>query len=642
MPDKHTLFPKGDVGHEGFEPRREGLDTFEDVCRRRLSRRSLIKGAAAFAPLFAITGTASEKAHGQSVPGRIGFTPIPGDATDSITVPDDYTSYSVLSWGDPVAPGAPAFDLANMTAEAQRQQAGYNCDFLGWFDLPFGGILTVNHEYTNGELMFPNYDSDTATSEQNAIEQAAHGLSVVQLRSIRTAQGLRWEVVPNSRLNRRLHSETEFLITGPVAGHPLMKTSYDGAGTMVRGTLNNCGGGITPWGTLLTAEENFDQYFANRDALPNGLAKDAMARFGTPASGGSRPWYKTHSRFDIAMEPNEPNRFGWVVEVDPYDPDWQPRKRTAIGRFKHEAAGTTLSKNKRAVVYSGDDARFEYVYKFVSKGAFNPSDREGNKTLLDEGTLYVARFNDDGTGEWLPLIQGQNGLTAVQGFPTQAEVLLFARQAADILGATQMDRPEDIDVNPVNGHVYVALTNNTRRTAEQVDEANPRPNNAAGHIIEIRELDGDNAATEFNWELFMLCGDPRKADSGTYFAGFDPAEVSPIACPDNLSFDRSGNLWIATDGQPSVITGFNDAIFACPTAGPERGYVRQFLSSVVGCETASLIFNTSENALFVAIQHPGEGGTFEEPRSRFPDGGMPRPTVIGVSRTRAPWKIGQA
>jgi secreted PhoX family phosphatase len=642
MPDQYTLFPKGDVGHEGFEPRREGLDTFEDVCRRRLSRRSLIKGAAAFAPLFAIAGTAPEKAQGQSVPGRIGFTPIPGDGTDSITVPAGYTSYSVLSWGDPVEPGAPAFNPNNLTAEAQRQQSGYNCDFLGWFDLPFGGILTVNHEYTNPELMFANYSSANATAEQNAIEQAAHGLSIVQVRSIRSAQGLRWEVVPNSRLNRRLHSETEFLITGPVAGHPLMKTSYDGTGTMVRGTLNNCGGGITPWGTLLTAEENFDQYFANRGALPNGLAKDAMARFGTPVSGGSRPWYRTHARFDIAMEPNEPNRFGWVVEVDPYDPSWQPRKRTALGRFKHEAAGTTLSKNKHAVVYSGDDARFEYVYKFVSKGTFNPSDRDANKTLLDEGTLYVARFNDDGTGEWLPLIQGENGLTAVQGYSSQAEVLLFARQAADILGATQMDRPEDIDVNPVNGHVYVALTNNSNRTAEQVDEANPRANNRAGHIIEIRELGGDNAATEFNWEIFMLCGDPRVANSDAYFAGFDPSQVSPLACPDNLAFDRAGNLWIATDGMPNVISAFNDGIFACPTAGADRGYVRQFLSGVTGCEVASLVLNTNENALFVTIQHPGEGGTFERPTSRFPFGIMPRPTVIAVSRTRAPWKIGQA
>ncbi|MCB1018415.1 MAG: PhoX family phosphatase [Bryobacterales bacterium] len=642
MPVNKTLFPQGDVGFEGSEPRRESLDTFEDVCKRRLSRRSLFKGAAAFAPLFAVAGAAPEQAKAQGAPGQLNFPAVAGNALDSITVPQDYHSYSVLSWGDPVAPGAPAFDILNQTPEAQRQQAGYNCDYLGWFDLPFGGILTVNHEYTNPEMMFANYDPDAATELINAVEQAAHGVSVVQLRSIRTAQGLRWEVVPNSRLNRRLHSETEFLITGPAAGHPLMKTSYDGTGAIVRGTLNNCGGGITPWGTLLVAEENFDQYFANRGALPDGLAKDSMARFGTPASGGSRPWYKTHSRFDIALEPNEPNRFGWVVEIDPYDPDWQPRKRTAVGRFKHEAAATTLSKNKNAVVYSGDDSRFEYVYKFVSAGTLAQADRDANKTLLDEGTLYVARFNDDGTGEWLPLIQGENGLTAVNGFASQAEVMLFARQAADILGATQMDRPEDIEIHPRNGNVYIALTNNTRRTAEQVDAANPRANNAAGHIIELRELGGDNAATEFNWDIFMLCGDPADAATETYFAGFDPTKVSPIANPDNLAFDRAGNLWIATDGMPNVISGHNDGIFAVPVEGPERGFLRQFLSSVVGCETSSLIFNTAENALFVSIQHPGEGGTFEAPESHFPDGGAPRPTVIAVSRTRAPWKIGQA
>lgn len=643
MSHEKALFPKGDTGHEGWEPRRETGDTFEEVCERRLSRRSLLKGAAAFAPLFTVAGVTSEKASAQGAPGQLRFTPIEGDATDEVTVPEGYRAYSVLSWGDAVDPGAPAFDINNQTAAAQRRQAGYNCDFLGWFDLPFGGILTVNHEYTNPELMFANYDPATATAEQNAVEQAAHGVSIVQVRAIRTAQGLRWEVVPNSNLNRRLHSETEFLITGPAAGHPLMKTSYDGTGTMVRGTLNNCGGGMTPWGTLVTCEENFDQYFANRDALPDGLAKDALARFGVRSEGGRRPWYTTHSRFDLAQEPNEANRFGWNVEIDPYDPDWQPRKRTAMGRFKHEGANTTLSTNKHAVSYSGDDARFEYVYKFVSKGTFKPNDRDANKTLLDEGTLYVARFDDDGTGEWLPLVYGEGPLTAINGFPSQAEVLMFARQAADLLGATQMDRPEDIDVHPKNGNVYVALTNNTRRTEEQVDAANPRANNRFGHIVEIKELGGDNAATQFNWEIFVLCGDPRQEDFDGFFAGFDPSLVSPIANPDNLMFDRTGNLWIATDGMPRVIEdGRSDGIFACAVEGPEKGFIRQFLSAVPGAEVASLIVNSSENVLFAAIQHPGEGGTFEEPVSSFPDGSAPRPTVVGVSRVRAPWKIGQA
>jgi hypothetical protein len=421
-------------------------------------------------------------------------------------------------------------------------------------------------------------------------------------------------------------------ITGPAAGHPWMQTSYDPSGTRVRGTLNNCGGGKTPWGTYLTAEENFDQYFANRDSLPEGTLKNLHARFGVPTGASGRRWEEFHPRFDVGQEPNEANRFGWVVEIDPFDPASVPKKRTALGRTKHEAAITTISKSGKAVVYSGDDARFEYVYKFVSDGQYNPNDRAANFGLLDTGTLYAAKFNDDGTGEWLPLIFGQEPLTVTSGYTSQGDVLIKTRFAADAVGATPMDRPEDIEVSPVTKKVYVALTNNTARTEAQVDAANPRANNRFGHIIEITETGNDNAALTFTWEIFILCGDPANAEAGTYFAGFDPSQVSPVSCPDNLLFDNSGNLWIATDGQPGTLAA-NDGVFAVPTEGAERGWVRQFFSACREAEVASLELNFFNNAMFIAVQHPGENGTYEEPTSLWPDKKVPsRPSVVVVTK----------
>ncbi len=426
-----------------------------------------------------------------------------------------------------------------------------------------------------------------------------------------------------------------------------MRTNFDPTGMSTQGTFNNCGGGKTPYNTFLTCEENFDQYYGNGDGQTNELAAQANARFGIRAEGGSRQWYQYVDRFDLRKDPNNPNTQGWVVEIDPYDPTATPVKRTALGRFKHEASSTTTSAAGQVVVYSGDDARFEYIYKFVSESPVNTASREANFGILDSGTLYVARLNDDGTGDWLRLVAGEGPLTAVNGFPTQAEVVLFARQAADLLGATQMDRPEDIDVSPTTGYAYVALTNNTRRTEDQVDAANPRPSNSFGHIVEIRELNGDAAAEQFNWDIFMLCGEPGSESSDTpsgrtYFAGYDETQVSPIANPDNLAFGTDSVLWIATDGQPRTAVGGNDGIFACPTEGPERGHNQQFLSSVAGCEVASLVFNAQQTALFASIQHPGEGGVRDtDIVSNFPDGEQPpRPTVIGIGKKGGTGRIG--
>jgi hypothetical protein len=310
-----------------------------------------------------------------------------------------------------------------------------------------------------------------------------------------------------------------------------------------------------------------------------------------------------------------------------------PTKHTALGRFRHEGATCVVAHDGRVAVYSGDDERFDYMYKFVTAGRFSAFNREANFGLLDEGTLYVAKFNDDGSGDWLPLVFGEGPLTPENGFASQAEVLINTRGAADLVGATRMDRPEDIETNPVNGKVYCVMTNNTQRTAEQVDAANPRSPNRHGHIIELTEDHDDHTAETFTWEIFILCGDPNNPDDDSYFAGFDASLVSPISSPDNITFDLQGNLWIATDGQPSTF-GMNDGIYAVPVDGPERGYLRQFLSGVPGGEMASLAFNPNNHALFCSVQHPGEGSTIDNPSSTWPDGTTPpRPSVIVVERT---------
>jgi hypothetical protein len=438
--------------------------------------------------------------------------------------------------------------------------------------------------------------------------------------------------VLDSPYNRRVTATTPISIVGPAAGHDLLKTRADSTGMEVIGTLNNCAGGLTPWGTFVSCEENFHQYFGNRALLnEDDPLLTLHARMGMPEAASERQWERFVDRFDVTKEPNEAFRFGWAVEIDPYDATSVPVKRTALGRFKHEAVNLVVTPSGNVVVYSGDDERFEYVFKFVSTGVYNPDDRAANMNLLDEGTLFVARFAADGTGEWLPLTYGEGPLTEENGFASQADVLINARGAGDVLGATKMDRPEDIEHNPVNGKVYMVMTNNTERGtpvgAEGPNPSNPRPENQHGHIIEVTE-DGDSAATTFTWDIFLLAGDP--ADESTYFAGFPKEQVSPISSPDNITFDLDGNLWISTDGQPRTLQ-VNDGLFAVPVDGPERGYLRQFFSGVPGSEVSGPVFTPDNTTLFLEIQHPGEGGTYSEPASRWPDGeGPPRPALVVI------------
>jgi secreted PhoX family phosphatase len=677
LPDNRDV-PAGAVGDEASGTRGTG-EYFGDILERRVKRRTILKGAGAVSVGLVLGGggilPGKVRADDEDPGERIRFKPIAPSSADQVIVSDGYSHGIILRWGDPLFPGAPDFKLDNQSRARQEQQFGFNCDFIGWFpqpcsDVPSGdelasmgvkyfdlsrdsskqALLTVNHEYTSGYQMFPGYqikDDDPfvgadPTRDQVETEIAAHGMSVVEI-ELRDGK---WHFVIDSPFNRRITGYTEIEIAGPLGGHALLQTSggYDDSGTKVWGMLNNCAGGKTPWGTVLSCEENFDQYFANFGEDPLSL------RIAAPSGPSDRKWENHEQRFDLSIHPNEYNRFGYVVEIDPYDPSSKPKKRTALGRFKHEGAVPAIGPDGRMVIYSGDDARFEYVYKFVTDDKFDPHDRGHNMNLLDHGTLYVAKFNDDGTGEWLAL-------------PEDAGSIINTRGAADALGATKMDRPEDVDVSPTTGKVYITMTKNEKRgTGESeglqadpgVDAANPRDDNRWGHIIEIIEgTDGgmDHTSVVFRWEMFMLCGDPSQQGGITelndltadeaYFAGFDPSEVSPIAAPDNIVFDKIGNLWIATDGQPSA-PGFgqNDGVFACPTEGPSRGWNRQFLSGIPGGEICGPEFSGDNRSFFCGIQHPGEGGGLPNTKSGWPDGdNPPKPSIIAV-RHRDGEKIG--
>ncbi len=616
-------------------------ETFEEIVQRRLSRRTLLIGALKAVPLLMLAPACGPSMTPAPVEGELeggcseelAFEPITLSNEDRVIVPRDYAAQVLIRWGDPLFPGVSTFDVYTQTPLLQTQQFGFNCDFLGFFSQPYSqnpspGLLVVNHEYTSGTEMFPGYVPGSPTKDQVDIELAAHGVTVVE---VERRMGREWQYSLDSSFNRRITGETEIDITGPAAGHDWMTVSYDPTGTRVRGVLNNCGGGKTPWGTLLTCEENFNQYFANADSTSDPQKRAVHSRYGLPTGASERRWEQYYTRFDLALEPNEPFRFGWVVEIDPYNPQFVPKKRTALGRFKHEAAAVVLAPDNRAVVYSGDDERFDYLYKFVSAGSFHQTSREANFGLLDTGTLYVAKFDDTGSGQWLPLVYGQGPLVPVNGFSSQGDVLINTRGAADLLGATKMDRPEDIETNPVNHKVYCVMTNNTSRTAP--NGANPRSPNRHGHIIELTEAGDDPTALTFTWEIFMLCGDPNNPADGAVFAECEPGDVSPISRPDNITFDGCGNLWIATDGQPSSF-GKNDGIFAVPVDGSERGCVRQFLSGPVDTELASLEFNTDFTALFASVQHPGEGGGLANPTSTWPDStSPPRPSVVAIVKT---------
>jgi uncharacterized protein len=461
---------------------------------------------------------------------------------------------------------------------------------------------------------------------------AAHGGAVVEIRRVNGE----WQVVKDSKYTRRITAETPMDITGPAAGHDRMKTSADPTGRKVRGMINNCAGGVTPWGTWLSCEENFNGYFwgALSDTHPEAKNYKRYG-IGTPAYA----WGKFHDRFDLAKEPNEANRFGWVVEIDPFDPTFVPKKRTALGRTKHEGAAGITNSDGRYVIYLGDDERFDYVYKFVTAGKVDMRNRAANFSLLDEGILYVAKYNPDGKGTWLPVVHGQGPLTEANGFKSQADVLIETRRAADLLGATKMDRPEDIEANPQTNRVYVMLTNNTRRKDDQVDAANPRANNAFGHIVEMMPDGGDHASTAFTWEVLVKCGDPSVASVGATFSS-ETTRNGWFGMPDNCAIDSQGRLWISTDGNNAKATGRADGLWAMETEGEMRGTSKHFFRVPVGAEMCGPFFTPDDETLFLAVQHPGEAEegapvSFDNPITRWPDfkdGMPPRPSLLVVTK----------
>ncbi|WP_345710656.1 PhoX family phosphatase [Kineococcus glutinatus] len=718
-----TCFYKCGNACDAAVPNRTDNPTFADVVRAAVSRRSVLKvgGVSALVVSAASSAAAADgeratkaalDAAGADTPwaalpgSDLTFWPVEQNLDDELVTAHGYQYSVVMRWGDPVEEGAPVFDVDRQTPEAQAKQFGYNCDYIGLLPLGEGelrALLVVNHEYTNEQLMFSGVASEDAptTPEQKRIAMMAHGISVVEVE--REPGSGRWRQGTPSGYNRRITADTPMELTGPVAGSEYVRTSADPEGRTVLGTLNNCAGGMTPWGTTLHGEENFNQYFGTSAPIVEHRAEPRLARYGVSAEDRAvRHWEDVDPRFDLAKEPNEVNRFGYVVELDPYDPTAKPKKRTAMGRFKHEGANIQIAEDGRVVAYSGDDERFDYIYKFVSHKRYAPGDdpasRAHNLTLLEDGDLYVARFTGDspaeqidgsgevpvdggfdGTGQWIPLVL--DGRSMIPG-KSVAWVLTFTRLAADRLGKrldergnfydpaapvvvapemvpTRMDRPEDIQVNPVNGRVYAALTNNSNRT-EGPDEANPRTRswgfdleegtyeeragNRNGHVVEWQETNGA-AGTDFYWRIFLLAGDPE--DPGTYFAGYDKSQVSALSCPDNLEFDPAGNLWISTDGNvlstrnrlAGTFAGTNDGLFAVPTAGPERGHVKAFLTVPLGAECSGPLISRDARSVFVSVQHPGEttGSTRDTPSSTWPDRApfrpFPRPSVAVVYRT---------
>lgn len=651
-------------------------NTFGRVMDRHLARRALLKGGAAAAAAAAVPGVLLGGAgEAEAAPAPLTFQAVAQTQADTITVPPGYVPQVVIKWGDALFPGVAPFNIYAQTGADQARRFGFNNDMLALFPLPYGSpaklggrfphpsyLMCVNHEYSVGANQFPDYPilgaRDTTAANglptRNQVEamMEALGCSVVEINLV---DG-RWVPNVNSAYNRRVTATTLMDVTGPARGDTLLQTPADPTGTVIKGTFANCSGGLTPWGTYLSAEENFDGYFNNLNGMTNASLKathSLLANINRAATVATATdftlfWEAYDARFDLSKPEGEkePFRFGWVVEIDPYTPTARPKKRTALGRFKHEAAQSVLNANDRVTVYTGDDERFQYVYKFISTGTMNRANRAANDTLLDDGVLYVAKFNDNGSGQWLPLTFATINALAPGRFRNQADVLIRAREAADVLGATPMDRPEDIeaprDTNwRGNGKVYVVCTNNTNRTAAQVNGPNPRASNAAGHIIEITETGNDHAATTFSWSIFLLAGDPAAASGSRInvsLNGVPTFRGDAFGAPDNIAFDSTGNLFIATDGTAPTTPNCNDMVLVTPTSGAFPREVKRFLVGPFSCEICGPLVSPDDTTFFCAIQHPGEEGTIVDRTARakristWPTGTTPMPAIVAVRR----------
>nr|VVV05519.1 hypothetical protein AW0309160_02999 [Aliivibrio wodanis] len=602
---------------------------FSNMVNARLSRRGFLIGtAAAGAGAFLALNPVAKAIAGSMDSSLLNFEAIATSTSDSIILPKGYSSSTLMSWGDPIFANAPQFNPnGKQDSKAQALQFGDNTDGMSVFPLSNDrAILAVNNEYTNYEYLF-EHQGKAMTADDVLKAQAAVGITIVEI----AKKNGQWVMDPTGKANRRITANTEMKMTGSAAGHNLLKTKADPTGKKVLGTFNNCANGETPWGTYLTCEENFNDFFGSEQ---NAALTADDKRYGINAEQSDYQWHNFDERFDVSKNPNEPNRFGWVVEIDPNDPTSTPLKRTALGRFKHENAALVVNDDGHVVVYLGDDDRGEHLYKFVSKGKYQEGNNSANRDLLEDGTLYVAKFamkenKLEGDGQWLELTYGKNGLTKENGFNSQAEVMIFARRAATQVGATTMDRPEWVAVHPDKKHVFCTLTNNKYRgvrEGQEIDGVNPRAENHYGQIVRWAPTNANHVSDTFQWDLYLIAGNPT-VHKGNLYAGSDNINKDNMFnSPDGIGFDKAGRLWIQTDGNYSNkgdFAGQGNNQMLC--GDPNTGEVRRFLTGPIGCEITGLTFSEDQKTMFVGVQHPS---------GHFPQGGSnkPRSTIVMITK----------
>lgn len=607
---------------EIVNPRPEETD-FDRVVEAALSRRGFLGGVLAMGSFAALGGALVPQA-ARAATSRFAYDAIGVSTADDIVVPAGYKADVVVRWGDPLFSDAPEFDHATRgTAASQERAFGDNNDGMDVFAHDGKMILVANNEYTNRAILSVSGESKLVDQDEIAKGMMAHGVSVMEIAEV---DG-KWQVVKDSPYNRRITPQTDMALTGPAAGHDLLKTAADATGTMTKGTWNNCGNGMTPWGTYLACEENFNGYFSAEDEAHEVSAD--LKRYGISSKDWGYSWAKIDDRFDVSKNPNEPNRAGYVVEIDPTDPSSTPRKLTALGRFKHENAEAVVNNDGRIVVYMGDDERGEFMYRFVSKGVYAPG--ADTNDLLEQGTLSVAKFHENGTGEWLELTPETTGMASV------ADICIHTRQAGSAVGATTMDRPEWIAANPNKAEVYCALTNNKNRGVKPnkggddtpVGGPNPREANKYGQIVRWWPENADHTASGFTWDLYVLAGNPVVHD-GPKAGSENVTKDNMFNSPDGLKFDSNGLLWIQTDGKYSNEGDFEGQGNNQMLAGdPATGEIRRFLVGPNECEVTGLSWSPDRRTMFVGIQHPGEKGN-----SHWPEGGssVPRSAIIAVTR----------
>jgi len=605
---------------------RPSENEFDRVVERAISRRGFLGGALAFGSGAAVMGAGilTLQPARAAQESRFAFKPIPTFTDGTVHVPEGYRWQRLVSWGDPLFSGVPDLDHATGGSAAEADKVfGENTDGMEFFVVGNRQVIAVNHEYTNNDINLPGAPEGKPRDAQDVLKlQNLQGVAIFE---VAETDG-QWSVVKDSPLNRRVTHNTPMRITGPAAGHDLMKTESDPTGTQSLGTFNNCGSGKTPWGTYLTCEENVNGYFgATGETTVEGLAADGYKRYGIAAEGWGYDYHKFDARFDTSKHPNEPHRAGWIVEIDPADPRSIPVKRTALGRFKHENAACVLAPDGRVVVYMGDDERGEFLYRFVSRDIYVPGG--DTSTLLDEGQLYVARFDDDMSGRWVALTEAATGMSA-------AEIAVFSRTAASRVNATTMDRPEWVAVNPLACEGYCALTNNSRRGTRSnaggdwmgVGGPNPRETNEYGQIVRWRPANDDHAADAFEWDLYVMAGNPTVHKGTPYAGSANINEGNLFNSPDGMVIDSTGLIWIQTDGDDSNEGEFagqgNNQMLA---GDPVTGRIERFLTGPKGAEVTGLCWSADKRTMFVGIQHPD---------APFPDGEgkLPRSSIIAVRR----------